>query len=65
MNTLFDQQSHFKMISQDESFLSPDKQGTPEEGWRIQWLKHCVTTNNNKDEDNSLKNHTQNTFMIY
>ena len=41
------------MISQIESFLCPDKQGTPEKGWRIQWLKHCGK--NNKDEDNSPK----------
>ena len=41
-----------------ESFLCPDKQGTPEEGWKIQRPKHCVTTNNNKDKDNSSKNHT-------
>ena len=33
-----------------------DKQGTPEEGWRIQQLKHCVSTNNNKNGNNSLKN---------
>ena len=32
---------------------------TPEEGQRIQRPKHCVTTNDNKDEDNSLKNHTK------
>ena len=49
-----------KMISQVESFLCPDKQGKPEKDWRIEQLKHCVTTNNNKDEDKSPKNHTQN-----
>ena len=48
------------MISQVESFLCLDKQGIPEESRRIQQLKCCVTTNNNKNEDNSLKNHTQN-----
>ena len=48
-----------KMISQVESFLCSDEQGTPEEGQRIQWPKHYVTTNNNKAEDNSLKNHTK------
>ena len=42
------------MISLVESFLCPDKQGTPEEGWNI------VSTNNNKDEDISPKNHNQN-----
>ena len=42
-----------KMISQVESFLCPDKQGTPEEGWRIQRPKHYG--NKNKDKDNSLK----------
>ena len=41
------------MISQVESFLCPDKQGTPEEGWRIQQPKPRVTTNNNKDEDDN------------
>ena len=40
------------MVSQVESYLRPDKQGTPEEGCRKQWPKHCVTINNNKDEDN-------------
>ena len=48
------------MISLVESFLFPDKQGTPEEGQRIQQPKCCVSTNNNKDEDNSLKNYSQN-----
>ena len=43
---------------QIKSFPCPDKQGTPEEGWRIQQLKRCVKDNNHKDEDNSLKNNT-------
>ena len=47
------------MISQVESFLCPDKQWTPKEGWRIQCPKH-VSTYQNKDEDNSPKNHNQN-----
>ena len=47
-----------KKISPVESFQCLDKQGTTEEGWRIQRLKHCVSTNNNKDEDNSPKNYT-------
>ena len=34
-----------EMISQIESFLYPDKQGTPEEGRRIQRLKRCEKTN--------------------
>ena len=37
--------------------LCPDTQRTPEEGWRIQQPTICY---NNKDADNSLKNHTQN-----
>ena len=52
--------SNYKIISQVESFLCPYKKETLEEGWRIQQPKHCVSTNNNKDEDNSLKNHNQN-----
>ena len=48
-----------KMISQVESFLCPDKQGTPEKGQRIQRL-NVVSTYHNKDEDYSLKNHKQN-----
>ena len=55
----FDSQT-LKMISQVESFLCQYKQGTPEEGPRIQRLKRCVTSNNNKDEDKCPKNHTQN-----
>ena len=43
------------MISQVESFLCPDKQGTPEEGRRIQRLKCCEKNNKDKDKDNSLK----------
>ena len=42
------------MISKVESFLCPDKQETPEEGWMIQQPK-CLSTYHNKDEDNSLK----------
>ena len=48
------------MISLVESFPYPDKQGTPEENRRIQRPKRCISTNNNKDVDNSPKNHTQN-----
>ena len=47
------------MIFQVESFQCPDKQGTPKEGWRIQWPKRYVTTNNNKDEDDNPKINTQ------
>ena len=39
----FDQHSNLKMISLVESFPYPDKQGTPEEGRRIQRPKRCVT----------------------
>ena len=46
-----------KMISQVESFLCPDKQGTPEEGRRIQRPKRCKK--NNKDEHNSPKTLTK------
>ena len=49
-----------KMIYHVESFPYPDKQETSEEGQWIQKLKRCVSTNNNKDVDNSPKNHTQN-----
>ena len=55
LKALFDQQSNFKNDFQFESFPCPDKQGTPEEGRRIKQLKRCVTTNNNKEKDNSLK----------
>ena len=48
------------MISQVKSFPYPDKQRAPEEGQRIQRPKRYVTYNNNKDEDNSPKNNTQN-----
>ena len=41
------------MISQVKSFLCPDKQGTLEEGRRIQRPKRCKK--DNKDEDNSPK----------
>ena len=51
------------MISQVESFLYSDKQGTPEEGQRIQQPKH-VSTNNHKDEDNSKKITTKIIQMI-
>ena len=47
------------MISHIKLFLCTDKQGAPEEGWRIQCLK-CVSTYHNKDEDNRPKNHNQN-----
>ena len=40
-----------KVISQVESFLCPDKQGTSEKGRMIQRPKRCEK--NNKDEDNS------------
>ena len=53
-----------KMISLVESFLWSDKQGTPEEGQRIQQPNH-VSTNNNKDVDNSPKNHTQNIALFF
>ena len=49
-----------RLISQVESFLCSAKQGTPEEGQKIQWPKQRVSTYHNKDEDNSLKNHNQN-----
>ena len=39
--------------------FNSDKQRTPEDGQRIQQPKRCVSTNNNKDGDNSPKNHTQ------
>ena len=42
------------MISQVESFLCPDQQGTPEEGRWIQQPKRSEK-NNNKAEDNSPK----------
>ena len=48
------------MISQVESCLCSDKQGTPEEFQRIQHPKCCVSTYHTKDEDNSRKNHNQN-----
>ena len=48
------------MISQVESLLCSDKQGTPEEGQRIKRPKRRVLTYYNKDEDNSPKNHNQN-----
>ena len=45
---------NLKIISPVESFLCPDKQGTPEEGTKIQRPKFCKRKNN-KDEDNSPK----------
>ena len=59
LNALLDQQT-LEMISQVESFLCPNKQGSLKESRGIQWLKCCVSTNNNKDEENSPKSHTQN-----
>ena len=51
-----------KMISQVESFLYTE---TPEEGQRIQRLKHVVLKYHTKDEDSSLKNQNKNnTFPI-
>ena len=46
-----------KMTFQVESFLCPDKQGSPEEDQRIQLLKCYVSTYQSKDDDNSLKYH--------
>ena len=60
MKILFNSQT-LKRISQVESFLYSDKEETPEEGWRIQRLKH-VLTYHNKDDDNSPKNYNQNDF---
>ena len=50
-----------KMISLVKSFPYLDKQGTPEECQWIQRPKRCVTTNNNKVEDNNPKSSKQNT----
>ena len=55
----------FKMISQVESFLCCDEHGTPEEGRKKQRLKRCISTNDNKDKDNSPKNYTQNIILIW
>ena len=52
------------MISQVESFLFSDKQGTPEEGQGIQYPKHYILTYHNKDEDNSKKNPNQISSLI-
>ena len=52
------------MISQVESFLWSYKQGTPEEGQRVQLLKHRISTYHNKEEDNSMKNYNQNNTEI-
>ena len=49
-----------KMISQVESFLCPDKPGTPGEGRWIHRPKRFASTNNNKDVANSPNNHPQN-----
>ena len=53
------------MISQLKSFPYQDKQGTLEEGQRIQRLKYCVTNNNNKDEENSQKKKNHKIFVFY
>ena len=50
---------------QVESFLWPDKQWTPEKDRRIQWPKRRTSTNNNKDEDNSLKKHTHKNSLCF
>ena len=55
----FDSQT-FKIISQVELFLCPEKQGTPEDGRMLQRPKRCVSTYHNKDEDNGPKNYNQN-----
>ena len=47
-------------ISQVESFLCPDEQGTSEEGRRIQRQKRSISIHLNKDKDKSPKNHNQN-----
>ena len=39
LNTLFDQQSNFENDFPSWNISIPDKQETPEEGWRIQWQK--------------------------
>ena len=52
--------SSLKMIPQVQSFPYWNKRGTPEKGRRIQGSKRCVTTNDNKCEDNSPENKTQN-----
>ena len=49
-----------KMISLVKSFLYPDKQSKPVEGWRRIQPRKCCATNNNKDEDKSPKSNTQN-----
>ena len=54
-----------EMIFQVESFLYTDKQGIPEEGQRIQWLKRCVSIHHNKDEDNSPENHNQKEYFSF
>ena len=54
-----------EMIQPAKSFPYPDKQGTPEEGRRIQQSKRCVTTNNNKNENNSLKKVTHEILLKF
>ena len=49
-----------QMISEVESFLCSDKDGTPQEGQRILQLKPCALIYNNKNEENCSKNHTPN-----
>ena len=56
---LCNQQSNFKNDFLVESFLYPDKRGTPEEGRRIQRSKRCVLTYHNKDKDTHPKNRNQ------
>ena len=62
LNALFNQQT-LKIISRIESFLCPDKQGTPKEGWRIQRPK-CLSIHHHKDKDNSPKNNNQNNTHV-
>ena len=65
MMSLFFNSQTLKMISQVESFLYPDKQGSPEDEWRIQQPKCFAIINNNKVENNSPENHTQNMMRNY
>ena len=54
------------MISLVESFLYSEKQGTPEEGQRVERAKCCVSTYPNKDKDKRPKNQNQNkSYMIF
>ena len=50
------QSQTLKMTSQAELFLYPDKQGT----FLEDTMAKTFSTNNNKDKDNSQKNHCQN-----